>query len=117
MRHSNINRKFGRTQNQRHSLLRSLISNLITREKIKTTEPKAKEIKPLVEKFVTQAKKKDLASRRLVVAKLADRSKEVKKLFDVIAPRYIDRNGGYTRILKLGPRKSDGAKMVVIEFV
>jgi large subunit ribosomal protein L17 len=117
MRHSNKNRKFGRDQNQRHALLRSLILNLIRREKIKTTEPKAKEIRPLVEKFVTQARAGTLATRRSIISKLANHTTEVKKLFEVIAPKYLNKAGGYTRILKLGQRKSDGAKMAVIEFV
>lgn len=117
MRHHNSKRKFGREKNQRNALLNSLALNLIVREKIKTTEPKAKELKPFIEKLVTRAKKGDLATRRLVIAKLANRSKEVKKLFEVIAPKYIDKKGGYTRVLKLGVRKSDGAKMAIIEFV
>lgn len=117
MRHHSTKRKFGREKNQRNALINSLALNLIVREKIKTTEPKAKELKPFIEKLVTKAKKGDLASRRLVISKLSNRSKEVKKLFDVIAPKYADRSGGYTRVLKLGARKSDGAKMAVIEFI
>lgn len=117
MRHGNNVRKFGRDKNQRAALLASLALNLIVREKIKTTEPKAKELRPYIEKLVTRAKKGDLATRRLIIAKLSNRSKEVKKLFDVIAPKYKDVKGGYTRVLKLGARKSDGAKMAHIEFV
>lgn len=117
MRHHNSKRKFGREKNERKALLNSLALNLIVREKIKTTEPKAKELKPFIEKLVTRAKKGDLATRRTVISKLSNRSKEVKKLFDVIAPRYTDKKGGYTRVLKLGARKSDGAKMAIIEFV
>lgn len=117
MRHHNNKRKFGREKNQRNALVNSLALNLIVREKIKTTEPKAKELRPFIEKIVTKAKKNDLASRRLVISKLSNRKKEVKKLFDKIAPRYVDVGGGYTRILKLGTRKSDGAKMAIIEFV
>ncbi len=117
MRHGNNQRKFGRDKNQRAALLASLALNLIVREKIKTTEPKAKELRPFIEKLVTRAKKGDLATRRLIIAKLSNRSKEVKKLFEVIAPKYKDTNGGYTRVLKLGARKSDGAKMAHIEFV
>ncbi|KKS24407.1 MAG: 50S ribosomal protein L17 [Candidatus Nomurabacteria bacterium GW2011_GWC2_41_8] len=98
-------------------MLNSLALNLIVREKIKTTEPKAKELRPFMEKLVTRAKKGDLATRRSVISKLSNRSKEVKKLFEVIAPKYADKKGGYTRVLKLGARKSDGAKMAVIEFV
>lgn len=117
MRHGNNVRKFGRDKNQRAQLLASLALNLIVREKIKTTEPKAKELRPFIEKLVTRAKKGDLATRRLIIATLSNRDKEVKKLFDVIAPKYKDVKGGYTRVLKLGARKSDGAKMAHIEFV
>ena len=117
MRHHNSNRKFGRGKVQRQALLNSLALNLIVREKIKTTEPKAKELRPFMEKLVTRAKGGSLATRRLIIAKLSNRSSEVKKLFDVIAPKYADKKGGYTRVLKLGARKSDGAKMAIIEFV
>ena len=117
MRHGNNKRKFGRVRKVRVALVNSLALNLIVREKITTTEPKAKELRPFIEKLVTQAKKNNLATRKVVISKLFNRSKEVKKLFDVIAPKYADRSGGYTRILKLGARKSDGAPMAVIEFV
>jgi large subunit ribosomal protein L17 len=117
MRHGNNKRKFGREKNVRVALVNSLALNLIVREKIKTTEPKAKELRPFIEKLITRAKRGDLATRRLIIAKLSNRDKEVKKLFEVIAPRYTDKNGGYTRVMKLGARKSDGAKMAVIEFV
>ena len=117
MRHHNTKRKFGREKNQRNALINSLALNLIVREKIKTTEPKAKELRPFIEKIITRAKKGDPASRRLVISKLFNRKAEVKKVFDKIAPKYMDKNGGYTRILKLGARKSDGAKMAIIEFI
>jgi len=117
MRHHNNVRKFGRDKTQKRALLNSLVLNLIVREKIKTTEPKAKELRPVIEKLITRAKGGNIATRRLIVAKLSNKGKEVKKLFDVIAPKYADKKGGYTRILKLGARKSDGAKMAVIEFV
>ena len=117
MRHGNNKRKFGREKNERKALLNSLALNLIIRGKIKTTEPKAKELRPFVEKLVTNAKKGDLATRRFVISKLGNRSPEVKKLFEVIAPKYKDRKGGYTRVLKLGVRKADGAPMAMIEFV
>jgi len=117
MRHHNTKRKFGRSKTQKKAFMNSLALNLIIREKIKTTEPKAKELRPFMEKIVTRAKKNDLASRKLVVSKLAGRKSETKKLFMVLAPRYADRKGGYTRISKLPPRKSDGAKMAMIEFV
>ena len=117
MRHYNNKRKFGRNRNQKKALLNSLALNLIVREKIKTTEAKAKELRPFIEKLITKAKKDDVSTRRYVVAKLSNRSREVKRLFDVIVPKYKDKKGGYTRILKLGARKSDGAKMAQIEFL
>ncbi|MEK7219533.1 MAG: 50S ribosomal protein L17 [Patescibacteria group bacterium] len=117
MRHHNTKRKFGRGKVQRNALMNSLALNLIVREKIKTTEPKAKELRPFIEKLVTHAKKNDLATKRLIIAKLSNRSREVKKLFDVIAPKYAEKKGGYTRIVKLGTRKADGAPMAIIEFV
>ena len=116
MRHHNNVRKFGRDKSQKKALLSSLALNLIVRGKIKTTEPKAKELRPFIEKLVTRAKKGDLATRRTIISKLSNRSTEVKKLFEVIAPKYADIKGGYTRVLKLGARKSDGAKMAIIEF-
>lgn len=117
MRHGNNKRKFGRERKVRTALMNSLVSNLIVREKIKTTLPKAKELRPMMEKLVTRAKKGDVATRRMIIAKLGGRTKDVKKLFDVIAPKYKDVKGGYTRVLKLGARKADGAPMAVIEFV
>lgn len=117
MRHHNTKRKFGRSKNQKKALLNSLALNLIVREKIKTTEPKAKELRPFIEKLITKAKKNDMATKRIVASKLFNRKKEVKKLFDILAPKYVDKKGGYTRVLKLGKRISDGAKMAVIEFV
>ncbi len=117
MRHHNTKRKFGRDKNQRKALLSSLALNLIVRGKIKTTLPKAKELRPFMEKLVTKAKKGDMATRRVVISKLSNRRPEVKKLFEVIAPKYMDKNGGYTRVLKLGQRISDGTPMAIIEFV
>ena len=117
MRHHNSNRKFGRGKVQRQALLNSLALNLIVREKIKTTEPKAKELRPFMEKLITRAKTGNLATRRLMISKLSNRDKEIKKLFEIIAPKYSDKRGGYIRILKLGARKSDGARMAMIEFV
>lgn len=117
MRHHNNVRKFGRDKTQKRALLNSLALNLIVREKIKTTEPKAKELRPFIEKLITKAKKGDLATRKLIVSKLSNRKTEVKKLFEVLAPKYANKKGGYTRILKLGARKSDGAKMAIVEFV
>jgi len=115
MRKRKQGKKFSRKRDQRKAFLRALSNALILREKIKTTEARAKAIKPLVEKFVTRAKKNDLASRRLLMKFLSP--KTVKKLCEEIAPRYKDRKGGYTRVVKLDPRKSDGAKMAIIELI
>ena len=117
MRHHNNKRKFGRVRKVRKALISTLALNLIVRGKIKTTEPKAKELRPFIEKLVTGAKRGDAATRRLTISRLMNRAPEVKKLFDVIAPKYKGRSGGYTRVLKLGSRKSDGAPMAIIEFV
>jgi len=117
MRHHNKNRKFGRETNQRRALLRSLALSLIIRKKIKTTEAKAKELRPYIEKIITQARTNTLNSRRIILSRLFNQVEEVKKLFDEIAPKYKDRKGGYTRIIKLPPRKSDGSRMAIIEFV
>lgn len=117
MRHHNSKRKFGRSKNQKKALMSSLALNLIVRGKIKTTTPKAKELRPFIEKLVTKAKKDTLANRRLIVSKLINRDKEVQKLFKTIAPKYVDQKGGYTRIIKAGVRKSDSAEMSIIEFV
>lgn len=117
MRHHNSVRKFGRVRKVRKGLMNSLASNLIVRGSIKTTLPKAKELRPFIEKLVTRAKKGDIASKRLVSATLGGRGREVKKLFDVLAPQYADKKGGYTRIIKTGVRVSDAAPMAIIEFV
>ncbi len=117
MRHGNNKRKFGRVRKVRNALMNSLVVNLIVREKIKTTLPKAKELRPMVEKLVTRAKSGTPAARRLISASLSGNTKEVKKLFDVLAPKYKDVKGGYTRIVKLGARISDAAPMAIIEFV
>jgi large subunit ribosomal protein L17 len=117
MRHHNTNRKFGRNRAGRNALLISLALNLIMREKINTTEAKAKELRPFIEKLITRAKNGDMATRRLIMAKLGGRRKEVKKLFEVLTKKYTDKKGGYTRVLKLGARRSDSAKMAIIEFV
>ena len=108
-------RKLSREKDQRKALLKSLATALILKEKIKTTEAKAKEFSGLVEKLITRAKKGDLASIRLLNSFLSE--KIVKKLITEIAPRYKERKGGYTRIIKLVPRKSDGARMAIIELV
>ena len=117
MRHHNNTRKFGKNKTQKKALLNSLALNLIRHEKIKTTLPKARELRPFMEKLVTRAKRDSLATRRILIAKLSNRNREVKKLFEVLAPRYKDIKGGYTRILKLGVRKSDRAPLAIIEFI
>ncbi len=117
MRHHNANRKFGRKRNQRKGLLKSLALNLIRKEKIKTTLPKAKELRPYIEKLITRAKRSDLSARRVILSQLYNRAKETEKLFGPISEKFRDRKGGYTRIFKLGPRKSDGAEMARIEFI
>ncbi|KKS15902.1 MAG: 50S ribosomal protein L17 [Parcubacteria group bacterium GW2011_GWB1_41_6] len=115
MKHQKKGRKFGRTSNQRKALLNSLLCALIKNGKIKTTEAKAKELRPLAEKIITRSLRGDLASRRYLSRYLAVNN--VKKLFEEIGPRYKERPGGYTRISKLPLRKSDGSKMSIIEFV
>ena len=116
MRHRIAHRKLNRTASHRKAMFANMASSLIEHEQIVTTLPKAKELRPFVEKLVTLAKKGDLTSRRLAVART--RNKEMtKKLFDVLGPRYKDRQGGYIRVLKAGFRYGDNAPMAVIEFV
>ncbi len=115
MRHHNANRKFGRERNQRKALMKSLAHNLVLTGKIKTTEPKAKELRPFVEKLVTMGKRQTPASKRLLVSRVGKMATE--KLVSSLAETYKTREGGYTRITKLVRRGSDGAPMAVIEFV
>lgn len=116
MRHHSVKRKFGLEKDQRNALMRSLARNLINESRITTTLPKAKELRPYVEKLITKAKSGSLASRRLIISKIGG-IKETKVLFDTIAPKYKDRKGGYTRIIKLSRRELDAAPMALIEFV
>ncbi|MDR6851203.1 large subunit ribosomal protein L17 [Sphingomonas sp. BE123] len=116
MRHKYGGRKLQRTSAHRLALFRNMSAALIKHEQITTTVAKAKELRPYVEKLVTLAKKGGLSNRRLAHARLLDDAQLVK-LFDVLAARYADRNGGYTRIIKTGPRASDAAPMAIIEFV
>lgn len=116
MRHGNSGRKFARTAEHRKAMFANMASSLITHEQIVTTLPKAKDLRPIVEKLITLAKRGDLNSRRNAVAQIRD-EKAVKKLFEVLGPRYKDRNGGYTRVLKAGFRYGDSAAVGVIEFV
>lgn len=115
MRHANHNRKFGRETDQRRAFLKSLSRSLILREKMTTTEARAKEIRPVVEKLITRGKNDSLATKRLLVSRAGDAT-TAKKVAE-IASRYQGRAGGYLRITKLPPRKSDGARMARIEFV
>ncbi len=117
MRHHDKNRKFGRERKVRRGLMRSLAHNLILEEKIITTEAKAKSLRPYVEKLVTHAKTDTVAKRRLVSSKLGNDKMATKKLFDLIAPRYDTREGGYTRIVRVGVRSGDGAVKAYIGFV
>jgi large subunit ribosomal protein L17 len=116
MRHRVAHRKLGRTTEHRLALLRNLAASLISHERIRTTEVKAKELRPFVEKLVTLGKRDSLHARRRALAILPQKD-SVKKLFGEISPRFAERPGGYTRILKLGPRQGDGALMAFIEFV
>ncbi|MCA1953446.1 MAG: 50S ribosomal protein L17 [Hyphomicrobiales bacterium] len=116
MRHGYRGRRFSRTASHRKAMFMNLAQSLITHEQIMTTLPKAKDLRPIVEKLVTLGKRGDLHARRQAIAQLRDES-VVKKLFDTIAKRYAARNGGYLRIMKAGFRYGDAAPMAVIEFV
>src|SRR5271169_3140561 len=115
MRHQKTRNKLSRDSAHRKSLLMNLSKEIIEHERIKTTEAKA--VKPEIEKLITLAKRGDLHARRQALSTLAQDKFAVHKLFVDVAPRYADRNGGYTRILKLGPRRSDATEMVFIELV
>ncbi|MDD4989218.1 MAG: 50S ribosomal protein L17 [Candidatus Pacebacteria bacterium] len=116
MRHHNTNRKFGRETDQRRALMRTLAYSLIKHGHITTTEAKAKELRPYMEKLVTASRVDNREAIRLVQSKLPMKS-AVNTLFKTIAPKYKDRKGGYTRIVKLQQRLSDGARMAMISFV
>lgn len=116
MRHRVGGRKLQRTASHRAALFRNMAAALIKHEQITTTVAKAKELRPYVEKLVTLAKKGGLSNRRLAHARLLDDT-QLKKLFDVIGPRYAERAGGYTRVIKAGIRASDAAPIAIIEFV
>ena len=116
MRHKMAHRKLNRTASHRKAMFANMSAALIEHEQIVTTLPKAKELRPIVEKLVTLAKKGDLGSRRLAIARTRDKEM-TKKLFAILGPRYKDRQGGYIRIMKAGFRYGDNAPMAVIEFV
>ncbi|MGA8412373.1 MAG: 50S ribosomal protein L17 [Xanthobacteraceae bacterium] len=116
MRHGNAHRKLNRTAEHRRAMFANMAAALIKHEQITTTLPKAKDLRPIVEKLVTLGKRGGLHARRQAIAEIRDAA-IVKKLFDVIGPRYHGRNGGYTRVLKAGYRYGDSAPVAVIEFV
>jgi large subunit ribosomal protein L17 len=116
MRHGNAHRKLNRKPEHRRAMFANMAAALIKHEQIVTTLPKAKDLRPIVEKLVTLGKRGDLSSRRRAIAEIRD-VPMVKKLFEVLAPRYKERNGGYTRVLKAGFRYGDNAPVAVIEFV
>jgi large subunit ribosomal protein L17 len=116
MRHARGYRRLNRTHEHRKALFANMAGSLIEHEQIKTTLPKAKELRPIIEKLITLAKRGDLHARRQAAAQLKE-DKDVVKLFDVLAARYKERNGGYTRVLKAGFRYGDMAPMAIIEFV
>lgn len=116
MRHSNRIRKFGREKNQRGALMRSLAQALLKEGRIKTTEAKAKALRPFVERIITHARTGTAASRRIVRARLGN-DMNLPKLYKEIGPKYASRAGGYTRVVKAGVRLSDGARMAIIELI
>ena len=116
MRHGHSGRKLQRKSGHRAALLRNLATALVKHEQIMTTAPKAKELRPYVEKLITLAKRGGLSNRRLALSRLGDET-QLKKLFDVLSERYAGRDGGYTRVIKAGLRAGDAAPMAVIELV
>lgn len=116
MRHRIAGRKLGRTTSHRWAMLRNLVTSLLEHEKVKTTDAKAKELRPLAEKMIGLGKRGDLHARRQVLA-VVRKAEVVRKLFDAISPRYQSRNGGYTRIVKLGFRPGDGAPVSIVELI
>src|SRR5207248_3261302 len=117
MRHQKTKGKLSRDAAHRKSLLMNLSKEIIEHERVKTTQAKAKAVKPEIERLITLAKRGDLHARRQALSTLAQDKFAVHKLFEEVAPRYAERPGGYTRILKLGPRRSDSTEMVFIELV
>ena len=116
MRHGYAHRRFGRSAEHRKAMFANMAAALIKHEQIVTTLPKAKDLRPVVEKLVTLGKRGDLHARRQAIAQIRD-VKQVKKLFDVLGPRYKERKGGYLRVIKAGYRYGDNSPMAVIEFV
>jgi large subunit ribosomal protein L17 len=116
MRHGKSHRKLNRTHSHRKAMFANMSAALIKHEQIVTTLPKAKELRPIVEKLITLAKRGDLHARRQAIARIKDKD-QVSKLFSVLGPRYTERNGGYIRVMKAGFRYGDNAPLAVIEFV
>jgi large subunit ribosomal protein L17 len=116
MRHNKSGRRLGRNSSHRKAMLRNMVTSLLDQEKITTTDARAKEVRKLAEKMITLGKKGDLHARRQALSVVQDK-KVVAKLFDRLAPRYAERNGGYTRIMKVGNRAGDNAPVSIIEFV
>ena len=116
MRHRKAGRRFNRTVSHRKAMFANMAASLIKHEQIKTTLPKAKDLRPIVEKLITLGKRGDLHARRQAIAQIRDEA-IVRKLFEVLGPRYQERSGGYTRVLKAGFRQGDNAPMAVIELV
>ena len=116
MRHGNSNRKLNRTHEHRKAMFANMVCSLIEHEQIQTTLPKAKELKKIIDKYITLGKKGSLHSRRMAISRLRQNS-AVIKLFEILAPRYKKRNGGYSRVLKAGFRYGDAAPLAVIELI
>lgn len=116
MRHQIAGRKLGRTTSHRLAMLRNLVTSLFEHERVKTTDAKAKELRPLAEKMIGLGKRGDLHARRQVLA-VVRKHEVVRKLFDILSPRYKSRNGGYTRIVKMGRRHGDGAPLSLVELI
>ena len=116
MRHRKAHRKLNRTSSHRKAMLRNMAAGLIKHEQILTTLPRAKELRPYVEKLITLAKKGGLSNRRLAMSRLMDET-QLRKLFDALAERYADREGGYSRVIKSGYRQSDASPMAILELV
>lgn len=117
MRHQHKGRTFGRPKNQRTALVRSLARSLIIHERISTTEAKAKELRPFIEKIISHGRADTVANRRLVSSRLGNDAEAVKKVFNTLSPRYANRPGGYTRIIKRAATASDGRQTAYIAFV
>src|SRR5262245_59227375 len=116
MRHRNAHRKLSRNTSHRRAMLRNMVTDLLDHGRLMTTLPKAKEVRPLAEKMITLGKRDSLHARRLVQSYVMKET-IAKKVFDTIAPKFADRNGGYSRIIKLGNRKGDGADLAIIELL